>query len=270
MIDYHVHTRRCGHASGEDREYVEAAIAQGLTEIGFSDHVPCYYEAPEGWKVSNRGMPQSVLEEYVACLCDLKAKYPEIIIKLGLEIDFVPGQEERFEALLAPYPWDYLMGTVHFIPDWNFGYIGYDKDHSLREIYRSYYHQVALAAESKLFDYLGHIDLPRRFFPQLPEEEMEDLDQSFAIRLGKARAVVELSTYAIRSARQEEVGILPSARLLRYCRQQGVRVTTGSDAHSPGDVTADFDQVQAMLNDVGYDKITTFTRRKAAQVRWRE
>ncbi|MCL6589915.1 MAG: histidinol-phosphatase HisJ family protein [Firmicutes bacterium] len=270
MIDYHVHTRRCGHASGQDREYVETAISRGLTELGFSDHVPCYYEAPQGVKVSNRGMPRDGLEEYVVSVCKLKAQYPEITIKLGLEIDYVPGQEKRFEALLAQYPWDYLMGTVHFIPDWNFGYIGYDKEHSLEAIYQAYYHQVALAAETKLFDFLGHIDLPRRFFPQLPEEDMTDLEQSLAIRLGKAGAVVELSTYAIRNAKQEEVGILPSARLLRYCRQQGVRVTAGSDAHAPSDVAADFDQVRALLRDVGYDTITTFTRRKAAQVKWRE
>jgi histidinol-phosphatase (PHP family) len=216
-------------------------------------------------------MAVDALAEYVASVSKLKAEYDsEITIKLGLEIDYVPGQEERLVALLGLYPWDYLMGTVHFIPDWNFGYIGYDKDHSLGEIYRVYYEQVARAAESKVFDFLGHIDLPRRFFPQLPDEEMEDLEQSLAIRLGKAGVVVELSTYAIRNARQEEVGILPSARLLRFCRQQGVRVTAGSDAHEPHDVGADFDQTKAMLREVGYDTITTFTRRRAAHVRWME
>ncbi len=40
MIDYHIHTNRCGHADGEASDYVRAAINCGLDEIGFNDHLP--------------------------------------------------------------------------------------------------------------------------------------------------------------------------------------------------------------------------------------
>ena len=36
---YHTHTYRCGHADGEDEEYVLEAIAAGVRKLGFSDHV---------------------------------------------------------------------------------------------------------------------------------------------------------------------------------------------------------------------------------------
>ena len=202
LLDYHVHTKRCGHASGEDREYVEAAIEKGLKELGFADHIPRFYY-PENAKVTERGMSPADLEEYVGAVQDLKAAYPEIRIKLGLEVDFVPGWEEQALKLLEPYPWDYLLGSVHFISEWNYGYIGYEKEHTPREIFTAYFDKVAAMAVSGCFDILAHIDLPRRFFPRLPEAETEELYQVLAARLGKAGVVIELNTFGIRSARQE-------------------------------------------------------------------
>ncbi|HEX7714885.1 MAG TPA: histidinol-phosphatase HisJ family protein [Bacillota bacterium] len=265
LLDYHVHTKRCGHASGEDREYVEAAIEKGLKELGFADHIPRFYY-PENAKVTERGMSPADLEEYVGAVQDLKAAYPEIRIKLGLEVDFVPGWEEQALKLLEPYPWDYLLGSVHFISEWNYGYIGYEKEHTPREIFTAYFDKVAAMAVSGCFDILAHIDLPRRFFPRLPEAEMEELYQVLAARLGKAGAVIELNTFGIRSARQEAVGVFPEAYLLRLCRQYGVQVTLGSDAHVPKDVAADFESAVNELELVGYDRLVTYQSRRPALV----
>lgn len=271
LIDYHVHTKRCGHARGEDREYVEAAIRSGLREIGFADHVPRFYEADQpGAAIVNRGMSWADLEDYVTTVTGLRCAYPEIQIKLGLEVDYLPGWESRIAAIASRYPWDYLLGSVHFLPQWDYGYIGYDKTHAPREIYPAYFKQVAAAAGSKLFDVLAHIDLPRRFFKSLPEAEMAELYGELAVSLGKAAAVIELNTYAIRSAKQERVGVLPERDLLRLCRREGVRVTLGSDAHQPEEVGADFDTAVALLQETGYDGIIGFQHRDAQAVFWRE
>lgn len=268
LIDYHVHTKRCGHARGEDRQYLEAAIEKGLKEIGFSDHIPRFYEADQGKRLSERGMPRAVLDDYVDSIIKLKSAYPEISVKLGLEIDVAPGWEETFTRLIAPYPWDYLMGAVHFIPEWDYGYVAYYKEHSPAEILEAYFKQVALAAESKLFDILAHIDLPRRFFPKPDGMVLDELYRNLALRLGQARAIVELNTYGIRSSKQGDVGVFPAEELLRLCRQHGVMVTLGSDAHSPGEVGADFDRSTDLLTTVGYDRIISFTRRQASLVEW--
>jgi histidinol-phosphatase (PHP family) len=268
LVDYHVHTKRCGHAKGEDRRYIEAAIGKGLKEIGFSDHIPKFYEADQGKKITSRGMSPASLDDYANSIIRLKTAYPEITVKLGLEIDVVPGWEEAITELIAPYPWDYLTGAVHFIPEWDYHYIGYDTEHTPAEIYQAYFNQVAVAAGSKLFDILGHIDLPRRFFPRLDEGMMNDLYQILAIRLGKANATVELNTYGVRSSKQGDVGVFPDEPLLRMLRHHGVNVTLGSDAHSPGEVGADFDRAVERLKTVGYDRITSFTRRKASLVKW--
>jgi histidinol-phosphatase (PHP family) len=269
LVDYHVHTKRCGHAQGEDRQYIEAAIKKGLKEIGFSDHIPLYYQADHGKKISSRGMPQAALDDYVNSIIGLKTTYPEISVKLGLEIDVAPGWEETVSKMVAPYPWDYLTGAVHFIPKWDYHYVSYYTDHTPAEIYQAYFEQVAAAAGSRLFDILGHIDLPRRFFPRLDEDLMNDLYQTLAIRLGKANTVVELNTYGVRSSRQGDVGVFPDEQLLRMLRHHGVNVTLGSDAHSPGEVGADFDRALERLTRVGYDRITNFTKRTPGLVDWR-
>ena len=42
--NYHTHTFRCQHASGTEREYIESALAAGITKIGFSEHIPFRFQ----------------------------------------------------------------------------------------------------------------------------------------------------------------------------------------------------------------------------------
>lgn len=269
LVDYHIHTKRCRHACGEDREYVEAALKNGLKEMGFADHVPRFYEPPSpGVKVNERGMAREELEGYVESVIELRRQYREISVKLGLEVDFVPGWERETEAITTQFPWDYIIGSVHFISEWNYGYIPNEKEHEPEEIYPVYFDRVAQAAESGLFDILAHVDLPKRSFSRLDSERMAELHQALAVRLGKAKAVIELNTSGIRGSKLGDVGIYPDLGLLRPCHQYGVRVTVGSDAHRPKDVGADFDRVTELLTNVGYQDIVVFNKRKDSLVKW--
>lgn len=38
--NYHTHTYRCGHANGSEEDMVKAALAMGIEELGFSEHIP--------------------------------------------------------------------------------------------------------------------------------------------------------------------------------------------------------------------------------------
>lgn len=270
LVDYHVHTKRCRHAGGEDREYIETAISRGLREMGFADHVPRFYEPDKPGKVSERGMAWADLEEYVETVGGFQREYSEIAIKLGLEVDYVAGWEREVEKIATAYPWDYLIGSVHFFPEWNYGYIARETEHGPEEIYPLYFQKVAEAAESGLFDIFGHVDLPKRSFPRLAPEVMTGLYRDLAARLGRAGAVVELNTYGTRGSRLGDVGIYPDRQLLEFGKTGGLRVTLGSDAHRPQDVGADFDRAVQMLEEAGYAEIVTFERRKPRVRAWRE
>lgn len=263
LVDYHVHTKRCHHACGEDREYIETAIEKGLKEIGFADHVPRFYHPAPGVWVTERGMSWDDLEEYVRSVGTYQREYPEIAIRLGLEVDFVPGLEETIAGIGRMYPWDYLIGSVHFIPKWNYGYILREKEHEPSEIFPEYFQLVAEAAESGLYDFLGHIDLPKRSFKRLANGKMLELYQSLAARLGAAGAVVEVNTSGMRGSKSGAAGIYPDLQLLSLCREHGAKVTLGSDAHRPADVAMDFDRALQLIEKAGYDEIATFEQRKA-------
>lgn len=111
--NYHTHTMRCRHASGEDKEYVEAAIESGIKVLGFSDHCPWVY--PDGYESDIRMTPQET-EGYVDSLLSLRKEYaPDIRILIGFEAEYLPRLLEAQDELLAQYPIDYIILGQHFL-----------------------------------------------------------------------------------------------------------------------------------------------------------
>ena len=110
--DYHIHTHLCRHAIGQPHQYAAQALRHGLEEIGFSDHAPTSRNGFDDWR-----MRQEELDLYIANIQRLQQEYPSLVILLALEVDYLPGEEEWIQTLARRYPWDYLIGSVHYIDD---------------------------------------------------------------------------------------------------------------------------------------------------------
>ena len=111
LADYHMHTPLCGHATGDLPEYVAAGRAAGLAEIGFSDHCPMPGPEPfDDWRMLRSDLPLYV-ERVLAARADA-APFP---VRLGLECEFIAGTEAWIEELANLAPWDYLIGSVHYL-----------------------------------------------------------------------------------------------------------------------------------------------------------
>jgi len=109
--DLHLHSRLCGHAEGDLEDYVERAIALGMPGVGFSFHLPVRIPVP--YKVN---LTRKELDLAVGQVERLRERYGDrIAILLGGEGDFIPGQEREVEDIAASYPFDYLIGSVHFL-----------------------------------------------------------------------------------------------------------------------------------------------------------
>ena len=108
--DYHTHTPLCRHATGEPVELAARAVRIGLDELGFSDHNPMPRDDFDDWR-----MKASELEDYVARVEQARRDYPQLSIKLALEVDYLPGYEDWVRDLAARHPWDYLIGSVHYV-----------------------------------------------------------------------------------------------------------------------------------------------------------
>lgn len=256
LVDYHLHTARCGHAQGQLIDYVNKAKAVGFQEIGFADHLPLFHKIDQTLTMSWDEFPL-----YLAEVKKLQQEQEQLKIKLGIEADYVPGYRKQLEEVLAGDEFDYVLGSVHFIDGWGFDdrrYFDFYEHYTKEELYEKYFTLLIEAAESGLFDIMAHPDLIKKYNIRLQEEPLF-LYQKAAKAFATAGVAVEVSSAGLRKACRE---IYPSLAFLTCCQKENVPVTLGSDAHHPEQVGQDFDQLLLWLKAAGYERIAVFAGRK--------
>jgi histidinol-phosphatase (PHP family) len=259
--DYHMHTPLCHHASGLPTEYAARAVALGLTEIGFSDHSPMRRDNFDEWRMNT-----DKLAEYVESVRKAQQDFPQLRVKLALEVDYLPGQEEWIRELAAMYPWDYLIGSVHYVSEsWAIDsphQLAEWKRHDPYEVWSMYFDWLTRAADSGLFEIIGHADLPKKF-GIYPNRDCAPLFNRFLQTAAQKKVAIELNTAGLRKDCKE---IYPSPQILQMARKKGVAITFGSDAHAPGEVGMNFTEALQLARASGYTQALRFTRRTAESV----
>ena len=226
ICNYHTHTVRCGHAKGSEREYIEKAIAEGLTVLGFSDHVPMPF--PDGIQSGFR-CPIEKLEDYVTTLLALREEYKDRInIFIGFEAEYYPELFEPMMKMLSPYPIDYLIMGQHFVGNergevYNGGAFT-NEDKLVR-----YVDQVIRGAKTGAFTYFAHPDLIGYVGEneELYRTEMRRLCEAFK-ELG---IPLEFNLLGF-----EEHRNYPCDRFWNVVAEVGNEVILGCDAHQPSKV----------------------------------
>ena len=110
--NYHTHTERCRHAQGTEEDYIREALKAGVSILGFSDHAP-FPDHDFGFR-----MPYDELETHLSALDRLaKLHASDIVIRKGLEIEYLPRYRDYYERLLTRDGLDYLLLGEHFYPD---------------------------------------------------------------------------------------------------------------------------------------------------------
>jgi histidinol-phosphatase (PHP family) len=259
IVDYHMHLRgpdeSLDHTVGAVERFVEVAAARGLDEIGFSEHVYYFEETRPLWTTPyHLERCRYRLEPYVDAI--VEAKRQGMPVKLGLEVDYEPDQEDATREVLAPYPWDYLIGSIHFIDG-----RGIDGEPSLvaetgvDEAWRRYFETLGRAARSGLFDTLAHPDLVKMFGHEIPWDWSAVAESLDDVRL-------EVSSAGLHKPHRK---LYPNAELLRQAKVRGVAITLASDAHVPANVGRDLDRAIEHARAAGYETVTVFEGRAARQ-----
>ena len=265
LVDYHWHTSRCGHARGTMEEYLNNAEKKGIYEVGFADHIPMYW-LPLGERDAGIAMSQSELSQYIEDVKRLQLNYPHMGIKIGLEVDYVPGHINTLKELLSSLPLDYVLGSVHYLDRWGFDnpdQISQYHKWDISSLYERYFELVMEAAKTGLFDIMAHTDLIKKFGFR-PNGDVNHLYQRVARTFSECGVCIEVNTAGLRVPARE---CYPAPELLKLMCQYKVPVTLGSDAHNPGQVGQDFDVALRMIKAVGYTQIATFTNRKKTLVK---
>jgi histidinol-phosphatase (PHP family) len=270
--DYHMHTPLCRHATGEPGEYAKRALEIGLTEIGFSDHSPMPRDDFDNWRMFDRQ-----LDEYVAKVRRAQKDFPQLTIRLALEVDYLPGYEDWIRGLAARHPWDYFIGSVHYVSDsWAIDdpqKLSEWKHRNADEVWAAYFERLTKAAETGFFEIIGHADLPKKFGHRpsrdpgcagsFAEAGCAPLYHKFLDAAKKHNCAIELNTAGLRKDCRE---IYPSREILQLAFQKGVPITFGSDAHAPGEVGMNFAEAVQLAREAGYQECLRFEKRRSQSI----
>jgi histidinol-phosphatase (PHP family) len=256
-----MHTPLCRHAVGEPTELAAQAVTRGLTEIGFSDHSPMPRDDFDEWR-----MKASDLDAYVAKVEQARRDHPGLIIKLALEVDYLPGGEAWIRELAARHPWDYFIGAVHYVSDsWeidNPAKISRWKNRDPMEVWTIYFDRLTMAAESGLFDIIAHADLPKKF-GFYPKQDCTPLFTRFLQAAKDHGLAIELNTSGLRKECKE---IYPSPAIVRLARQMDIPITFASDAHAPEEVGMGFTEAIQLARSAGYTRSCRYRNRQREEV----
>ena len=234
-FNYHTHTNRCGHASiASDKEYVEYAKQVGITQLGFTDHVPV---SELEYQDSEQRMHISDVDEYITSICNLQQENPTMKIICGFEAEFDPMKEQFLGELRDKV--DYMILGQHFVP------YGMSKipqknnpDYPIQ-----YAQMLCKAMESGIFDIVAHPDIFMQFRDSLDTEEKKNLfmqnakiaSQAICDKAKELAMPIELNFGGINKGTIMQDGQLayPHSDFWQIAAETGVSVLYGVDAHTP-------------------------------------
>lgn len=265
LIDYHTHHERCGHAIGTLREYVEYAIKLGIDQLGVSDHLPVLHIAKDKI-LPGLAMDINELDSYVHEAIDLKKEYhKDIELKIGIEADYIKGYEETIKNLLAQYPFDYVIGSVHFLGEWDISdsrQLDGWKKKPVDNIYDEYYDAIIGLAQSGIYDIVGHFDVIKKY-GFIPERDKSASITKALDAIKKADMAMEINPSGLVKKTKE---IYPSPSIVKIAVNKGIPFTLGSDAHKPDNVHLNLNVGRELLKELGVNKLATFANRKRNMV----
>ena len=265
MIDFHMHTSLCGHASGTMEQYVLHALDSGLREIGFSGHYP-YPESMLN-PPPDCNIPADQFDSYLEQARKLRDKYAgRLDIRIGAEFDYLgadisyhPMEVSRTLSL------DFCLCSVHIVD-------GVTVDHTPDELrraaadypggidglYKRYWETVLEICRPGWCTTLGHLDLIKKFSNETDlrcSRQPVELIGRVLDAIADAGLVMEINTSGWDKPCAEQY---PSLEILRRAVGRGIAITAGSDAHAPEEVGRKFGSLRALLDKLGVNTLARF------------
>ncbi len=286
MLDYHLHLwphgqRDTAPTVEEVAAYCEQAAGEGVTEIALTEHLFRFSQADALLSDFWADEPDAALrasmvtywddhahadlDAYVSCVMEAKAAGLPVV--LGLEVDYYRGRMDDVAALVEGYPFDVLLGSVHWIGTWRFDNLSDEvsmAQWNLRRVeaaWDDYVTAIEELAESGVCDVLAHPDLVKVTgrHPAAPEECWD--------RIAEAAAISGMAAEVSSAGWRKPVGeAYPAPGLLARFAARGVPFTTASDAHRLADVAHRADGLSRMLTEAGIHRLRAFRARVASDV----
>lgn len=244
LVDYHVHAL----AHGEYRysqewvnEFLDRASQRGIEELGFSEH-----------------------DEYSE-LVDINLfkklqinRRNNINVKLGLEVDYIPGREEKIREIIISKEYDYIIGSVHYIDGWGFDHPDYRagfNDRDIDEVYAQYANILMKMVQSDCFDVVGHIDLVKKWGYRPRKRTTIYYLEPVLKAIKKYGLAVEINSAGLRKTVEE---LYPASNLVNMMFSYSIPITFGSDAHHPDEMGEGLKEAYRSARQAGYRYLVRF------------
>jgi histidinol-phosphatase (PHP family) len=227
--NYHVHTYRCNHAKGRDRDYVEAAIQAGFTEIAFTDHSPWPLLPQESGMIR---MKLAMLPDYVNSLRQLREEYKDrIAIKIGLECEYFADRIGWLKDTIKEYELDFVILGNHF-HEYEAQARFYSSYQDKKNLLSHYLSDSLAAIESGVYAYFAHPDIFVRSLTQWDEEAIK-VSRIILEACKKTGMPVEYNLGGVRNHYYDLS--YPYPEFWKIASEIGNEVMIGIDAHNPDD-----------------------------------
>ncbi len=286
MLDYHLHLWPHSQSDAETSAeqvaaYCERAVEAGVTEIAVTEHLFRFTQAKDLLGGFWNDLPGEALRPGMAAYWDHHARvdldaYVEVVeavkkegfpVVLGLEVDYYEGRMDQVERLLDGYPFDVLLGSVHWLGAWRFDVLNDPQvmaEWEVRDIdavWDEYTRAMEELGASGVCDVFAHPDLVKvaGLVPAVPDEFYDRITEA-AVSSGMA---AELSSAGWRKPVGEEY---PAPPLLKRFVERGVPLTTASDAHGLPDVADRANDMADLLRGAGVTRLHGFHDRHPYEV----
>jgi histidinol-phosphatase (PHP family) len=265
LTDYHLHLRPDDREATADgyfteanvQRYLDAAAERGISELGVSEHVDRFAESLDVW---DHEYWRTRAVDDLGAYCEFVRRTP---LRLGIEMDFLVGREDRIANLLDAHEFDYVVGSVHFLHDRAVDHDMWDVWETIPDpdrVWALYFETLAEAIRSGLYDILAHPDLVKVWGDRRPQPTRDPrfFYEPAIEAIAETRIAVEFSTAGWRKPVGEQY---PSEAFAAMCVEAGAPFALSSDAHVPEDVGNAYDRAVETMRDWGIEELAVFEGR---------
>jgi histidinol-phosphatase (PHP family) len=264
LPDLHIHTQWSGHGVGDIEDMITAAIVKGCSILGISEHLP--FTLPyELQQTTLHWSQEQLFRKKLTHI--IQTNQSKIEILYGAECDYIPELKSDIQQYLdKARTWehhlDYVIGSIHFVDVIPVAATDKPKVDNVAIFLHRYYQLLEEAINSKLFDIVGHLDIPKK----------HDFEQDFDLSKVKLRILdaikdnrmaMELNTSGFDRNVKES---FPNLAILKEANHREIPIVIGSDAHKPEHVCRHFDLATKMLYSAGYNEVTIFRGRESISI----
>ncbi len=266
LTDYHLHLRpddveatpESYFTSENVERYLEAAREAGVEELGVSEHVYRFTDALQIW---DHSFWSDYAHDDLSAYCEFIRETP---LRLGIEMDFVPGREDRIANVLDAHEFDYVVGSVHFIRQGAVDHEIFDVWDAVSDadrVWRTYFETLAEAIRTGLYDIAAHPDLVKIWGSErpLPTRDPRFYYEPLVEAIAESGTAVEVSTAGWRKPVNE---LYPADAFAEMCVDAGAAFALSSDAHRPEHVGYEYERAVEVMRAWGIEQIAVFEGRK--------